>query len=1263
VCDEGLVLKICTQRPKTKHYQMRLKLGITLLLASCTASQAAIFSASSAARDHVQAAVDKAVSGDTVKVPSGTVSWTSGVYIPDGKNITLQGGGIGKTVISQGLGTIINLGITSSRVTGFTFRRTSDVTDHIINASGVGWRVDNCRFEGSSTASTIGVRAFYAADSPGHPDGLVHNCQFWNAKVVAIGDNGSQVRDRLVWAAPLALGTDKAVYIEDCTFTLTRTGNVMDGAYGARYVFRYNDVTDGYIEAHGMQHNERRGIRKWEIYGNTIRQVNVSNFYWVYVRGGTGVIFNNNNIRASGGCVDIAVDVRRAVQKLSLGQDSMRDGNDPIPAQGTGTHTGSNGASTLTDSQRSWASGTLVSPGSGLAAFWIYNLTSGAKGQITANTATTITAALSGGSRSTWATGDKYKITGGSWSRDGIGRSKDAYLTSGSNWAPQELDPAYMWNNQRNGNLVGVSVRNGTEFWCRKGRDYFVNAGSKPGYTPFTYPHPLRAQEPIQVISSDTETPKATLSVQSSTSALSGTVVVKISATDNVSVSSTEFRVNGKAIARSSANPYQFNWDTTAHPDGDYAVRAAAIDSSGNTGLSAELKYKIVNTTPATRVVKAASVGRDHVQAAIDAAAPGDTVVVPAGIVTWSSGVSIPSGKDITLQGAGIGKTVVRQSTGTIISLGNTSSRLTGFTLTRAADVTDQIIHVAGAGWRLDNCRFEGSSSVHTMGVRAFYAPDSPGHPDGLIDNCQFWNAKVMAIGDNGAKLRDRLVWAEPLGLGTDKAIYVEDCTFTLTRNGNVMDSNFGARFVFRYNDVTDGYIEARGMEHNERRGTRKWEIYGNTIRKADLNQLFWIYLRGGSGVVFGNSFLAPQGDGSDYLAVDVRRAVQGLSLGQDSLRDGNEAISGGTGAHSGSNGATVLSDSTKKWTSNVLVSPGSGRGAFWIYNLTSGASAQITANTATTISAPLTGGSRQTWNTGDKYKVTGGSWSRDGIGRSKDAYVATSTSWAPQERDPAYFWSNTKNGVYIPVGVRNQCGFWCVKGRDYFDNAGPKPGYVPFTYPHPLRGEPPVLRMPEMLEPEPPQVTLNIDPDESVLSGTVMLEIAATDHESIVSTEFHCNGEVLLSSSDNPLRIAWDTTEFPDGPYLLQGAATDKSGNILFSDEYLCEVVNTPSSTPAAPDDRPRVDRTQPVVQILTPADRSQGSGNIVIKIEAHDDVALSQVELWINGVLMGTSDSSPAEFRWNFADGVRGENVITAIAFDSAGNWSYHMIRVHRR
>jgi len=68
-------------------------------------------------------------------------------------------------------------------------------------------------------------------------------------------------------------------------------------------------------------------------------------------------------------------------------------------------------------------------------------------------------------------------------------------------------------------------------------------------------------------------------------------------------------------------------------------------------------------------------------------------------------------------------------------------------------------------------------------------------------------------------------------------------------------------------------------------------------------------------------------------------------------------------GTHDGAADASVLTDSGEAWTTDQFVD-------YTIYNVTDGSSGIITANTATTITATLAGGTDDDWDIGDAYVI-----------------------------------------------------------------------------------------------------------------------------------------------------------------------------------------------------------------------------------------------------------------------------------------------------
>ncbi len=393
--------------------------------------------------------------------------------------------------------------------------------------------------------------------------------------------------------------------------------------------------------------------------------------------------------------------------------------------------------------------------------------------------------------------------------------------------------------------------------------------------------------------------------------------------------------------------------------------------------------------------INATSCEQNDVQNAIDSATDGDSVIVPEGECTWSHSTINPTHnyffdnaippviiweKGISLIGAGIDKTIINASEENPPILmyvrGKEGSpyRISGFTLNKNEN---EHISVTGTvdGWRIDNCKFTSPSFFRAIKVY----DDSYG----VIDNNIFKNTRVLVFDGDGHES-----WKRPLSLGSADAVYVEDNYFEFDLFGNVMDCNAGARYVFRYNTVVNSYVEAHSLQNSSPDGTfqrasRSYEIYNNTIRSVDNNASHsnWtaLSLRGGTGVVFGNTVEHVSGDDFGvFCTIDNVRSAkdEGYAL---TICDGTNPIDG----NEEENGYPCL----------------------------------------------------------------------DQIGRSTD--FGEEEIRLPQELEPLYAWNNSLNGEIASLTVHNGplVEAHIVEGRDYLDGIE-KPGYEPYTYPHPLRGQ-----------------------------------------------------------------------------------------------------------------------------------------------------------------------------------------------------------------
>ncbi|MGZ6433445.1 MAG: hypothetical protein ACXWRE_08920 [Pseudobdellovibrionaceae bacterium] len=263
---------------------------ICMAVANVEATFANNLQSASCAQTDVANAVNLALSGDTISIPAGNCTWSGDLTIPNNKKISLMGSGLSTTKITNGG---IALGLSGARVSGL------GLTNAIISADGNDFRIDHCGLAFSSWTDGIQVLS-RNQNPPLIPTGLIDHNQLNNMRVLVNGTNFMLTEgpeQNYLWTSGLDLGGPSAVYIEDNVFHATNVtiANAVDGNYGGRYVFRYNNVNDGLIvEAHSSQEEGNRAIRKWEIYGNIIDNQAASIYFPFRLRGGTGVVFFNS---------------------------------------------------------------------------------------------------------------------------------------------------------------------------------------------------------------------------------------------------------------------------------------------------------------------------------------------------------------------------------------------------------------------------------------------------------------------------------------------------------------------------------------------------------------------------------------------------------------------------------------------------------------------------------------------------------------------------------------------------------------------------------------------------------------------------------------------------------------------------------------------------------------------------------------------------------------------------------------------------------
>jgi major membrane immunogen (membrane-anchored lipoprotein) len=164
--------------------------------------------------------------------------------------------------------------------------------------------------------------------------------------------------------------------------------------------------------------------------------------------------------------------------------------------------------------------------------------------------------------------------------------------------------------------------------------------------------------------------------------------------------------------------------------------------------------------------------------------------------------------------------------------------------------------------------------------------------------------------------------------------------------------------------------------------------------------------------------------------------------------------------------------------------------------------------------------------------------------------------------------------------------------------------------------------------------------PTGGKLSGTVPVNISYSDNVGVVRIELRLNGQTIITDNQSPFAFSWDTTTVVDGDYNLTAHAFDAAGNQGNSASVTVTVSNNATT-----------DSQAPTISITSPTGGSV-SGTTSVNVSTSDNVSVTQVELYVNGVKVLTNTQSPFAFSWDTTKLTEGTYTLTTKAFDAAGN-----------
>ncbi len=253
----------------------------------------------------------KAQDGWVINLPAGSFTWGSACNMASSLNhtVTLQGAG------GNGNRTVITGSFSGSQLIGLRATATKLTKVQFINWNGGGNTYSSGLMAIDETNSTTASNAYWIENcnflnflglgfqvlgpnraGAGAVFGLMDLCNFTVTGNVSfiyvnVGNSDNQWFDDMTW------GTVNTCCFEDCTFTRTDTtveGNpAIDSRYnGAKYLFRYNTLTNAVCVAHGSDTAPQSTLQV-EFYNNTIT-VDDPVDYALYLRGGCAVCYSNS---------------------------------------------------------------------------------------------------------------------------------------------------------------------------------------------------------------------------------------------------------------------------------------------------------------------------------------------------------------------------------------------------------------------------------------------------------------------------------------------------------------------------------------------------------------------------------------------------------------------------------------------------------------------------------------------------------------------------------------------------------------------------------------------------------------------------------------------------------------------------------------------------------------------------------------------------------------------------------------------------------
>ena len=174
-----------------------------------------------------------------------------------------------------------------------------------------------------------------------------------------------------------------------------------------------------------------------------------------------------------------------------------------------------------------------------------------------------------------------------------------------------------------------------------------------------------------------------------------------------------------------------------------------------------------------------------------------------------------------------------------------------------------------------------------------------------------------------------------------------------------------------------------------------------------------------------------------------------------------------------------------------------------------------------------------------------------------------------------------------------------------------------------------------------PPSVSISAPSADATVSGTVTVSGTSSGPNGIASVQLSVDGKAVSTVAGPSFSFSWASGTVTAGSHTLTVTASDSTG-LTGSASVPVRVLLA-----AAP-----ADGIAPTVEITSPVSGSRVSKVTSIKVSASDNAGVTQVAIYVDGVQVYTGSAAPYSTNWNTRKLASGTHIITAKAWDAAGN-----------